>query len=155
TPQLLMNSGIGPASHLTDNNIPVVADRLGVGANLQDRYEIPVIDEIADEFSLLNGYDFTGAPGDRGFANWEQHRSGFYTTNGGTIAIMRRSGETPGPNCDLFIFGIPGEFAGYKLDYSEAIRTRDGRSRFSWIILKAHTNNQGNVRLRTTDPSDP
>ena len=80
---------------------------------------------------------------------------GFYTTNGGTIAIMRRSGETNGPNCDLFIFGIPGEFGGYRLDYSEAIRTRQGRSRFSWIILKAHTGNRGEVRLRTTDPRDP
>jgi choline dehydrogenase len=155
TPQLLMNSGIGPAMHLTDNNIPVVADRPGVGANLQDRYEIPVIDQIDHEFTLLNGYAFTGDSSDDKFKEWQALKSGFYTTNGGTIAIMRRSGETPGPNCDLFIFGIPGEFAGYKLDYSKAIRTTDGRSRFSWIILKAHTNNQGNVRLRTTDPRDP
>jgi choline dehydrogenase len=41
------------------------------------------------------------------------------------------------------------------LNYSEAIRTPQGRSRFSWVILKAHTNNQGTVRLRTTDPRDP
>src|SRR5271166_6428276 len=68
---------------------------------------------------------------------------------------MRHSGETPGPNCDLFIFGIPGEFAGYRLDYSKTIQTKEGRSRFSWIILKAHTNNRGQVRLRTTDPRDP
>jgi choline dehydrogenase len=155
TPQLLMNSGVGPASHLAANNIPIIADRPGVGANLQDRYEIPVIDQIDHEFTLLDGYAFTGDPNDQGFRNWQDHKRGFYTTNGGTLAIMRRSGETPGPNCDLFIFGIPGEFAGYKLNYSEAIHTTEGRSRFSWIILKAHTNNQGTVRLRTTDPRDP
>jgi choline dehydrogenase len=40
------------------------------------------------------------------------------------------------------------------LNYSEAIRTTEGRSRFSWIILKAHTSNQGKVRLRTSDPRD-
>jgi choline dehydrogenase len=155
TPQLLMNSGIGPATDLAAQNIGVIVDRPGVGANLQDRYEIPVIDQLDHEFTLLDGYAFTGDPNDRGFRDWEDHRQGFYTTNGGTLAIMRRSGETPGRNCDLFIFGIPGEFGGYKLNYSEAIRTPEGRSRFSWIILKAHTSNRGRVRLRTTDPRDP
>jgi choline dehydrogenase len=155
TPQLLMNSGIGPATDLAVQNISVIVDRPGVGANLQDRYEIPVIDQLDHEFTLLDGYPFTGDPDDRGFSDWENHRRGFYTINGGTIAMMRRSGETPSENCDLFIFGIPGEFAGYKLNYSEAIRTTQGRSRFSWIILKAHTSNRGTVRLRTTDPRDP
>ena len=155
TPQLLMNSGIGPAPDLAAQGINVIADRPGVSANLQDRYEIPVINQLDHEFSLLAGYDFSGDPDDQGLTEWDDRKTGFYATNGGTIAIMRRSGETPGPNCDLFIFGIPGEFAGYRLGYSEAIRTPEGRSRFSWIILKAHTSNRGKVRLRTTDPRDP
>ena len=36
TPQLLMLSGIGPADHLDDHGIEVVADLPGVGANLYD-----------------------------------------------------------------------------------------------------------------------
>jgi choline dehydrogenase len=36
TPQLLMLSGIGPAAHLGEHGIPVVADAPEVGANLQD-----------------------------------------------------------------------------------------------------------------------
>ncbi|KAF8848709.1 glucose-methanol-choline oxidoreductase [Acephala macrosclerotiorum] len=36
SPQLLMVSGVGPAKHLQGFNIPVVADRPGVGQNLQD-----------------------------------------------------------------------------------------------------------------------
>src|SRR3546814_295 len=35
SPQILMLSGIGPAAHLRDHGIAVVADRAGVGANLQ------------------------------------------------------------------------------------------------------------------------
>ncbi|WP_127900873.1 choline dehydrogenase [Solirhodobacter olei] len=40
TPKLLMLSGIGPAAHLAEHGIEVVADRPGVGANLQDHLEI-------------------------------------------------------------------------------------------------------------------
>jgi choline dehydrogenase len=40
SPKLLMLSGIGPAAHLREHGIEVVADRPGVGANLQDHLEI-------------------------------------------------------------------------------------------------------------------
>ncbi len=40
SPKLLMLSGIGPAAHLREHGIEVMADRPGVGANLQDHLEI-------------------------------------------------------------------------------------------------------------------
>lgn len=40
SPKLLMLSGIGPADHLRDHGIDVVADRPGVGQNLQDHLEV-------------------------------------------------------------------------------------------------------------------
>ncbi len=40
SPKLLMLSGIGKATHLAEHGIPVVADRPGVGANLQDHLEL-------------------------------------------------------------------------------------------------------------------
>ncbi|PAL22247.1 GMC family oxidoreductase [Sphingopyxis sp. GW247-27LB] len=39
SPQILMLSGIGPAAHLAEHGIGVVADRAGVGANLQDHID--------------------------------------------------------------------------------------------------------------------
>lgn len=39
SPQILMLSGIGPADHLRAHGIAVVADRAGVGANLQDHID--------------------------------------------------------------------------------------------------------------------
>ena len=40
SPKLLLLSGIGPAAHLSEHGIPVVADRPGVGQNLQDHLEL-------------------------------------------------------------------------------------------------------------------
>ncbi len=40
SPKLLMLSGIGPAAHLAEHGIDVVADRAGVGQNLQDHLEL-------------------------------------------------------------------------------------------------------------------
>ncbi|MCF1708884.1 choline dehydrogenase [Tabrizicola sp. J26] len=40
SPKLLLLSGIGPAAHLAEHGIPVVADRPGVGQNLQDHLEL-------------------------------------------------------------------------------------------------------------------
>ncbi|SFB86642.1 choline dehydrogenase [Tropicimonas isoalkanivorans] len=40
SPKLLMLSGIGPAAHLAEHGIDVIADRPGVGQNLQDHLEI-------------------------------------------------------------------------------------------------------------------
>jgi choline dehydrogenase len=40
SPKLLMLSGIGPADHLAGHGIPVIADRPGVGGNLQDHLEV-------------------------------------------------------------------------------------------------------------------
>lgn len=42
TPKLLMLSGIGPGAHLQAMGIPVLADRPGVGSNLQDHLEVYV-----------------------------------------------------------------------------------------------------------------
>ena len=42
SPKLLMLSGIGPAAHLAQHGIELVADRPGVGQNLQDHLEVYV-----------------------------------------------------------------------------------------------------------------
>jgi choline dehydrogenase-like flavoprotein len=46
TPQLLMLSGIGPAETLARHAIPVRVALPGVGKNLQDRYEIGVVNRM-------------------------------------------------------------------------------------------------------------
>jgi choline dehydrogenase len=43
SPKLLMASGVGPADHLRAVGVPVVADVPGVGQNLQDHIQLPVV----------------------------------------------------------------------------------------------------------------
>src|SRR2546423_8153068 len=78
--------------------------------------------------------------------------SGLYTTNGAVLSIIRRS-KKERPEPDLFLFGLPGSFHGYFITYAEELVAQ--RNRFTWAILKGHTNNTGGtVRLRTADPRD-
>lgn len=43
SPKLLLLSGIGPAAQLTQHGIDVIADLPGVGQNLQDHMQLPVV----------------------------------------------------------------------------------------------------------------
>ncbi|MGI9400965.1 MAG: choline dehydrogenase [Rhizobiaceae bacterium] len=52
SPKLLMLSGIGPGKHLREMGIEVVANRPGVGANLQDHLEILVQRECTKTITL-------------------------------------------------------------------------------------------------------
>ena len=151
TPQLLMLSGIGPRDELRRLKIPVRVDLPGVGRNLQDRYEICVVNEMNfPEWKSLKGADFTH--NDPNYIEWKNEGTGFYTGNGAVIAtIMRSKPERPLP--DLFCFAVLGEFYGYFPGYSQAIV--DHHNMVTWAVLKAHTNNQGGwVKLRSKDPRE-
>jgi choline dehydrogenase len=60
TPKLLMLSGIGPAAHLVEHGIAVVADRPGVGANLQDHLEVYVQFAARHPISLYRYWNLPG-----------------------------------------------------------------------------------------------
>jgi choline dehydrogenase len=54
SPKLLMLSGIGPAGHLKEHGIEIVADRPGVGANLQDHLELYIQQESTKAITLYS-----------------------------------------------------------------------------------------------------
>ena len=57
SPQLLQLSGIGPATLLREHGIEVLADMRGVGENLQDHINGPVIYELKDAVSINDVYN--------------------------------------------------------------------------------------------------
>jgi choline dehydrogenase len=170
TPQLLMLSGIGPPDELRRHGIPVRVALPGVGRNLQDRYEVGVISELKHDFAALRDATFDPVAGDPLLTQWKEKKTGLYTSNGAICGIALRS-KPERPQPDLFVFGLPGYFKGYFPGYSryflhegdpttpaaahgEALLALN-KSRFTWAILKAHTNNTaGFVRLRSADPRD-
>lgn len=89
SPKLLMLSGIGPASHIKDHGLEVVADRRGVGSNLQDHLELYVQQECTQPITLYSKLNLfsKAAIG----AEWLFFKSGLGTTNHFEVAAFLRS----------------------------------------------------------------
>jgi choline dehydrogenase len=157
TPQLLMLSGVGPGDELKKHSIPVLLDLPGVGRNLQDRYEIAVVNKIAFvnqmEFKMWDVY--RGArfnTDDPQYKDWKTRRDGIYATNGSVLTLFRRSpaaDQVP----DLFCMSLLASFSGYYPSYSRTIAEK--LNYLTWVVLKAHTRNRsGEVTLLSKDPQD-
>lgn len=152
SPQLLMLSGIGPAAQLTSLGIKQRVDLPGVGRNLQDRYEIGVVNRLAvPTWPSLREAKFRH--GDKLWREWSRYRRGMYTSNGGALVILKRSRHHV-PLPDLCTMALLAPFKGYFPGYSRVIA--EERNCLTWAILKAHTRNRaGSVTLRSADPADP
>jgi len=149
TPQLLMLSGIGPRAVLDPAGIPVRVELPGVGKNLQDRYEVGVVNRMSfDSWEILKGVTFSH--GDPTYQEWATRHEGLYTSNGAVLAaILKSAPQRPLP--DLFCFALLGLFGGYFPGYSAAEVTKPNY--LTWAILKGHTQNRaGEVVLRSADP---
>ena len=150
TPQLLKLSGIGPKAELEQFGIKVRVDLPGVGSNMQDRYEVGVVNRMTENWQALDGAKFM--VGDPQYQEWAEKQKGVYTTNGTVLAVVKRSAkERQLP--DLFVFALLGLFRGYFPGYSSLFP--EHLNYLTWGILKAHTNNSaGTVKLRSADPRD-
>jgi choline dehydrogenase len=155
TPQMLMASGIGPKEELqrfAENNpdYKVIVDRPGVGANLQDRYEVSVVSKTEDNLKLIEDCQFQSSLSDPCYTQWALG-GGPYTSNGGIIGMFKKSKPTLS-HPDLFIFLLPTDFHGYFPGYSKTVAT--AKNSTTWAILKTHSQNRGGrVALKSLDPT--
>jgi choline dehydrogenase len=146
TPQLLMLSGIGPEATLRRHGIPVVVSHEQVGRNLQDRYEVPVVNRLREPWDMLVGATYTTA--DRQYREWASARRGAYTSNGALLSVIARSSAAQ-PSPDLYCYALLGQFKGYAPGYSRDLPP----NYLTWVVLKGHTNNTaGDVTLASADP---
>ncbi len=151
SPQILMLSGIGPPEVLRRHGIEPRVPLPGVGTNLQDRYEVGVVNRMnMKAWEVYRGATFDAT--DPQFAEWSRSRGGVYATNGAILTLFKRS--TPDvPLPDLFCMALLARFEGYYPGYS-GVFAKDLNA-LTWVVLKGHTSNRGGtVTLRSADPLD-
>lgn len=100
SPHLMLRSGLGPEAQLRAAGVPVRADLLGVGQNLQDHCEVPVIS------ALRRGLGYFGQ--DRGLAmlrhglRYLLTRGGPVTSTGVEACAFLPLGDDPRPLIQLY-----------------------------------------------------
>ncbi len=144
SPQLLMLSGIGPAAQLKAHGIEVIADRPGVGANLQDHLEIYVQQACTQPITLFKHWNLWGK-GKTGL-EWLLFKTGLGASNQFESCAFLRS--APGVHYpDLQFHFLP-----------MAIRY-DGKAAAEGHGFQAHVGpmrspSRGSVTLRSANPKD-
>jgi choline dehydrogenase len=144
SPKILMLSGIGPAAHLAEHGIDVVADRAGVGQNLQDHLELYIQQACTQPITLFKHYNLVGKA--LVGAQWLFFKSGLGTSNQFESAAFIRS--KPGveyPDIEFHFLAI-------------AVRY-DGKSPAEGHGYQAHVGpmrspSRGRVALRSADPRE-
>ncbi|MER9357066.1 choline dehydrogenase [Mesorhizobium sp. M0514] len=142
SPKILMLSGIGPAAHLKENGIQVVADRPGVGRNLQDHMELYIQQESTQPITLnsvLNPFSkaLIGA-------QWLFFKTGLGATNHFEAAAFVRS-QAGVDYPDIQYHFIP---AAVRYDGKAAARAHG----FQAHVGPMRSKSRGSVTLRSPDP---
>ncbi|RWP41646.1 MAG: choline dehydrogenase [Mesorhizobium sp.] len=142
SPKVLMLSGIGPAQHLREYGIPVIADRPGVGRNLQDHMELYIQQESTQPITLnsvLNPFSkaLIGA-------QWLFFKSGLGATNHFEAAAFVRSRA-----------GV--DYPDIQYHFIPAAVRYDGKAAAKAHGFQAHvgpmrSKSRGSVTLRSPDP---
>jgi choline dehydrogenase len=149
SPQILKLSGIGATSELSQFGIKTEVELPAVGLGMMDRYETSVVTQLSTPFNLFNSCAPQSAS-DPCFAQYLSG-SGPYATNLTAAGGLIKSNLFR-PERDLLLMLAPGPFRGYYPGWQNEVVNP---TQFSWLILKAHTQNSaGTVMLRSNDPRD-
>lgn len=90
SPRLLMLSGVGPAEHLAEVGIPVVADVPDVGSNLRDHHFSVLEVEVPNDVQTVWQYLYNNTFAAQAEAEYQANASGFLARNdAGSFAMAR------------------------------------------------------------------
>ena len=143
SPQLLMLSGVGPASHLKDHGISIIADMPGVGQNLNDHPDFVLKYKCLEPVSIwpqtrLVGRTFAGI-------RWLLRRDGICASNQfEAVACVRSAAGVEYPDIQLTISPAAVDDQTWTPLPEHAFQIHVGLMRnFS----------RGNITLRDSDPA--
>ena len=144
SPKLLMHSGIGPAQHLKDNGIEVVADRPGVGANLQDHLELYLQQACTQPITLYKHWNLVSKAliG----AQWLFTGTGLGASNQfEACAFIRSKAGIDYPDIQFHFIPFAVRYDGKAAAEGHGFQAHVGPMR---------SKSRGAVRLRSADPLD-
>ncbi|WP_295808857.1 choline dehydrogenase [uncultured Nitratireductor sp.] len=142
SPKLLMLSGIGPAAHLRDNGIDVVADRPGVGGNLQDHLELYIQQESLQPITLYSKLNLLskGLIG----AQWLFFKSGLGASNHFEAgAFVRSAAGVEYPDIQYHFLPVAIRYDGKAAAKGHGFQAHVGPMR---------SRSRGTIRLSANDP---
>jgi choline dehydrogenase len=146
SPKLLMLSGIGPGAHLAEHGIDVVADRPGVGRNLQDHLELYVQMASTQPVSLFRYWNLLG----KAYvgARWLLTRTGPGASNQFESAgFIRSCAGIDYPDLQFHFLPIAVRYDGQAAAEGHGFQAHVGPMR---------SPSRGRVKLRSDDPkADP
>ncbi|KND91018.1 Choline dehydrogenase, mitochondrial [Tolypocladium ophioglossoides CBS 100239] len=119
TPQILMLSGIGPKNELQQHGIRTRVDLPGVGKNLQDHYEVPVIQKFPRNFTFWSKCT-PGSKVNPCYDEWKNNGTGPYTTVGFSEFVLYTSSVAPRGERDIIMYGYPDAILGHLPPYTNA-----------------------------------
>ncbi|WMS42668.1 choline dehydrogenase [Acuticoccus sp. MNP-M23] len=144
SPKLLMLSGVGPAAHLAEHGIDVVADRQGVGANLQDHLEVYVQQAATQPITLYKHWNLVGKA--LAGAQWLLLKSGLGASNQfESAAFLRSAPGVPYPDIQYHFLPIAIRYDGKAAAEGHGFQAHVGPMR---------SPSRGAITLRSADPAE-
>ncbi len=142
TPKILMLSGIGDAAHLADHQIPLVAHRPGVGANLQDHLEIYMQFQATRPITLYKYWNIWGKA--MIGAQWMMTRTGLGASNQfEACGFIRSKAGVEYPDIQYHFLPIAVRYDGKASAGGHGFQVHTGPMR---------SKSRGSVTLRSSDP---
>ncbi len=144
SPKILMLSGIGPAKHLAEHGIDVVADRPGVGQNLQDHLEMYIQMAATQPVSLYKYWNIfmKGLIG----AQWLFTKTGIGASNQfESAAFIRSKAGVEYPDIQYHFLPIAVRYDGATAAEGHGFQAHVGPMR---------SPSRGEITLRSGNPKD-
>ncbi|MBO9473614.1 choline dehydrogenase [Shimia sp. R10_1] len=144
SPKLLMLSGIGPAAHLAEHGIEVIADRAGVGQNLQDHLEVYLQMACKQPITLFKYWNLIG----KGLigAQWLFTKKGLGASNQfETAGFIRSRAGISYPDIQYHFLPIAVRYDGQAAAEGHGFQAHVGPMR---------SPSRGHVTLSSADPKD-
>jgi len=144
SPKILMLSGIGPAAHLAEHGIAVVADRPGVGGNLQDHLEMYVQFSSRQPITLYKHWNLVSKAliG----AQWLFTKTGLGASNNfESCGFIRSKPGVDYPDIQFHFLPLAVRYDG---------KVAAGGHGFQAHVGPMRSKSRGRVSLRSADPAE-